>query len=126
MFTFLSSYHWGETMSPHTFGFIALPFALAGLAYELNKSRLALATRKWTKVPCSIAKLETVSQNSELSEEETYAVLGQYSYQVNGTNFSSEKISNRHCEFLSPAEVERLTTGLPDSGPHFAYYNPAN
>ena len=97
---------------------------MAGLGYELNKTRRALATRNWTKVPCTIAKLEAVSQNSPLSEEETFAVVGQYSYQVNGADFSSETISNRHCEFLSPAEVEKLTAGLPESGAHFAYYNP--
>ena len=111
-------------MSQRNFGLIVLAIGLAGLFYELNKSRLALATRKWTKVPCSIDKLETVSQNSSLSDEETYAVVGQYSYQVNGANFSSEKISNRHCEFLSQAEVGKLTAGLPSAGPHFAYYNP--
>jgi len=111
-------------MSQRNFGLIVLAIGLAGLGYELNKTRLALATRKWIKVPCTIAKLETVSQNSPLSEEETFAVVGQYSYQVNGANFSSEKISNRHCEFLSPTEAEKLTAGLPNTGPHFAYYNP--
>jgi hypothetical protein len=111
-------------MSSRYFGLGVLAIGLAGLGYELNKTRLALATRKWTKVPCTIAKLETVSQNSPLSEDETFAVVGQYSYQVNGADFHSETISNRHCEFLSPAEVKKLTAGLPDTGPHFAYYNP--
>jgi hypothetical protein len=112
-------------MSPHTVGIFALPFSIAGLAYELNKTRNALATSKWKQVPCTVSNLEILPEDSRVSDKETYSVCGNYSYQVNGENFTSENISNRHCRFLSKQEAASLTAGLPRTGSHFAYYNPA-
>lgn len=113
-------------MTPRTVGLLVLPVAVAGLLWELDKARRAKATSSWVKVPCTVLSLETNLDTSPISDEESFAVTGRYSYQVNGAEFTSTKISNRHCEFLDKAEVAALTAGLPSSGPHFAYYNPSN
>jgi hypothetical protein len=111
-------------MSARIWGLALLPVAAGGIGYELNKARLAIATAKWTKVPCTISRLEIVPQDSAVSDEETFEVVGAYSYQVDGQDYSSEKISARHTEFLKAGEADKLLAGVPASGPHFDYYNP--
>jgi hypothetical protein len=113
-------------MSPHVFGWILLPFGLAGLGWQLNKTRLSRATSKWNKVPCTVAGIDVVAQDSALSDEENFAVSARYTYEVDGKTLSATKVANRHCEFLTRDEVARLIDGLPESGPHHAYYNPAD
>ena len=85
-----------------------------------------MATAKWTKVPCMVSGIESVLQPSQLSDDETFAVTANYTYDVGGRTLSSNKISNSHCEFLTGKEVASLTAGIPQSGPFHAYYDPAN
>jgi hypothetical protein len=113
-------------MSPHVIGWVLLAFSGSGLVWQLNKTRLSMATSKWTKVPCTVAGIDVVTQDSGLSEDEEFAVTARYSYEVDGKTHSATKVANRHCEFLSRDEVAKLIDGLPESGPHHAYYNPAN
>ena len=113
-------------MSTRIIGLIVLPIAAAGLAWELNKTRLSMATSKWKKVPCVVSGIESVLESSPLSEDETFAVHANYTYEVDGKPLSSTKISNSHCKFLSRKEADRLTSGIPQSGPYHAYYNPKN
>ena len=85
-----------------------------------------MATTKWKKVPCVVSGVESVLEDSPLSDEETFAVRAHYTYEVDGKILSSTKIANGHCEFLSRKEAARLTSGIPQSGSYHAYYNPKN
>ena len=111
-------------MTLHNFGLIALPICSVWTAWALNKTRKAMATRHWTKVPCAVASLEVVPQSSRISEEEAFTIRTEYSYQANGNSYTSDKVTNSHSEFLSKEEVQALTARLPQGSVGIAYYNP--
>ncbi|HST78677.1 MAG TPA: DUF3592 domain-containing protein [Verrucomicrobiae bacterium] len=111
-------------MTPHNFGLIALPFCSVWAIWALNKARKAMATRRWTKVPCTVASLEIVPQSSRISDKEAFSVRTEYSYRVNETSYTSDTVTNSHAEFLSKEEVQALTARLPQGSVGVAYYNP--
>jgi hypothetical protein len=113
-------------MTLHTFGLIGLPFCLAWSGWALYKTYQGMATSRWSKVPCTITRLDVLAQPSSISDQEAFEIQSEYSYQVAGHAYTGVKVTNSHSQFLSRSEVESLTSRLPKNGPAFAYYNPRN
>ena len=83
-----------------------------------------MATKSWSKVPCTVTRLEVVPQCSRLSDEETFEIQSEFSYQVAGQTYTGSKVTNSHAQFLSRREVDALAARLPKTGVGLAYYNP--
>lgn len=83
-----------------------------------------MATNRWSKVPCTVTRLDVVPQRSPISDQESFEIQGEYAYQVAGRTYTGGKVTNSHTQFLSRGEVDALVARLPKGGVGFAYYNP--
>ena len=111
-------------MTLHTFGLIGLPVCLVWSGWAMYRTWQAMATNRWSKVPCTVRRLEVVPQSSPISDQEAFEIQGEYDYQVAGRTYTGGKVTNSHTQFLSRSEVDALVARLPKDSVGFAYHNP--